>query len=99
MIESVKPNGPVSKYERSFQVTVKGTNDRRVPVVGGRGYRVETGEPFERGHLIEIEIDVPAIVRELGRKALQNSGGVSRDGHVTVRRVGPRVTTMTREQS
>lgn len=89
MIESVKPLESIGTYEKRITVQLKGCETRRVPASGPgvSGFRTERGEAWERNGVLEIEIDIPAIIRDLGKKAFSNKTGKARDGHVLVRRV------------
>lgn len=87
MIHSVAPVIPIPKFERSVVVVAIESNDERVPVSEGTGYRTVEGEKVKKECVIELDIDIPAIIKDLGRKAIRNKSGVSRDGYVIVRRV------------
>lgn len=52
--------------------------------------KVKTGEQDYEGE-VEIIIDIDAIVRTLGRKALLSKGGKSVDGWVKVKKVSKKI--------
>lgn len=89
MIKHVKPPPDLKTYERTVQVIVSGVTRVTVPLnsQGASGYRTDDGDEWARTASLEITIDIPAIVRELGKNALSNRTGKSRDGHVTVKRL------------
>lgn len=75
---------PTPILKQQYKIITK--TGERVPTADGFGTRwVETGN---EEHTVEVTIDLPALLRVMGGKAVANRTGVSRDGFVTVKRVG-----------
>ena len=74
----------IPRFQGRYEVPIK--LRRRVEIEPpARGFRTEeTGEVIT--HVVEVDIDIDAIVRVMGEKAVTSKGGKARDGYVTVKR-------------
>lgn len=88
-IHRVIPKGSqeLRPLQMRVPVLVDVSTDTIVPLDSeqhGRGYRTEAGEKRTVTSAVEVEIDLPAIVRSMGLKAFKNRTRVSNDGFVSV---------------
>ncbi len=68
---AIRPQNPIPKYARSYQVTRNG-NLRKLPLTtpGAIGF---TSEPApDTQHSLEIMIDVEALIKQLGGRAIDS---------------------------
>jgi len=73
----------IPKIKQRYVIPV-GEYEKR-PVSNGLGYmNVKVGE---QDWEIEVQIDMDAIVRLLGTRAVRSKGGRAKNGHVTVKRI------------
>lgn len=88
MIDRVTHVAQLPNYERTVTVRVQGHFTKIVAVTEGTGTTSQRGGDWQYETQLEISIDLAAIVRTLGAKAIKQKGRKSSDGHVTVKWIG-----------
>lgn len=76
----------IPRFEKCYQIRVRQRIMQAINEPGASGTRMIDGDPLD--YTVEVTIDLEAIVVSLGARAVRSKGGKSRDGFVTVKRVG-----------